>query len=74
MPFAITSHPSKQAGIALPKFQPVGHGSEAKTYIYGLPHKHKRLTDSLALGKALASRYPTSTVDFALVCADMESA
>jgi hypothetical protein len=43
-------------------------------FVYGLPHKRKKLTDVLAVGDPPAVVYPASKVDFGVVRADMESA
>jgi hypothetical protein len=44
------------------------------TVVYGLPHKHKRQIDVLAMWEAPAVVYPASDVDSVVVRADMESA
>ena len=60
---------SVRSGAAL-----VSDRNDAYPLLYGLPHKCKKLTDSLAVGDAPAVVYPASKVDSVVVRADMESA
>ena len=47
---------------------------DLSNYIYGLPHKGKKLIDVLAVGESPAVVYPASEVDAVVVRASMESA